>query len=348
VSALFDAHVVATRGGFGVDVALRAGAGETLVVVGPNGAGKSTVLHALAGLVPLAGGYVRVDGRPVGASAPARRPFGVVFQDGLLFPHMSVLDNVAFGLRARGMRRSDANAHAAALLGRFGLAAVATAHPRALSGGQAQRVALARALAVAPRVLLLDEPLAALDAGARVEVRRALREHLADYEGARVLVTHDPLEALTLGDRLVVLDAGRVVQEGTPDEVRRHPRSAYVAQLLGINVLEGTLHAGREVRLRGGALLHVALDPAWSGPCVAVVEPSAITLSATPPHASARNTWEATVVDVDREPNRVRVRVDAPALVVDVTPGAAAELGLAPGTRVWCALKATAVSVRQA
>lgn len=232
MSALFDAHVVATRGGFGVDVALRAGAGETLVVVGPNGAGKSTVLHALAGLVPLAGGYVRVDGRPVGASAPARRPFGVVFQDGLLFPHMSVLDNVAFGLRARGMRRSDANAHAAALLGRFGLAAVATAHPRALSGGQAQRVAIAMALALRSEILIADEPTSALDVTVQAEIFEALRRLREERRIAILFISHDLAALAELCDRIAVMRRGEIVEEGPAARVLTSPRHPYTAELV--------------------------------------------------------------------------------------------------------------------
>src|SRR5207244_3994322 len=149
---------------------------------------------------------------------PERRPVGVVFQDYLLFPHLSALENVAFGLRCRGMPRGRARGRAREWLERLGLASHLTARPRALSGGQAQRVALARALATDPRLLLLDEPTAALDAGAKVELRREIRRHLATFSGARLLVTHDPLEAATLADRLVVLAAGRVGQVGTPPE----------------------------------------------------------------------------------------------------------------------------------
>lgn len=341
-----DARVALKLGTLDLDVDVHVEPAETVVVVGPNGAGKTTLLRAVAGLAPVDRGRIVLDGTPIDGLPPEQRPIGVVFQDGLLFPKMSVLDNVAFGLRARGTAKREANARAAEWLERVGLADRAGDRPPQLSGGQAQRVALARALSIEPRILLLDEPLAALDAGARVEVRRALREHLAAYDGVRIVVTHDPLEALTLADRLIVLDGGRVVQEGSPAEVRNRPRSRYVAQLLGLNLFEGVLESNDLLRLANGFVLHVAVDDAVIGPCVAVVEPAAITLFASVPHASARNTWEATVVELDHEPSRVRVRVDAPVpLVVDVTPGAAAELALEPGRRVWCALKATAVSV---
>ena len=275
-----------------------------------------------------------------------RRPVSLMFQDGLLFRHLSALDNVAFGPRSRGTRKATANARAQELLERLGLASYARAKPDTLSGGQAQRVALARALATEPRALLLDEPLAALDAHTRVEVRRVLREQLASFAGARVLVTHDPLEALTLGDRIVVIEGGRVVQDGTPDDIRRHPGSHYVAALLGVNLLAGRLTGDGRLVLDGGGELSVTADGA--GPALAVIDPNAVTLFPSRPGGSARNCWRTLVHDVDRAPDRVRVHFTEPfALVADVTPAAASELALAPGTEVWCAVKATAIQVHE-
>jgi molybdate transport system ATP-binding protein len=351
VSSTLEARVAVRLGSLDLDVELSAAANALVVLVGPNGAGKSTLLRALAGLLPIDAGAIRIDGTVLddpGAGVfvpPEKRPVSLMFQDGLLFRHLTVLDNVAFGLRASGVEKGTANARATELLERLGLAAEARAKPDALSGGQAQRVALARALAVEPRALLLDEPLAALDARTRVEVRRELREQLATFDGARVLVTHDPLEALTLADHIVVVEAGHVVQEGTPDDIRRHPRSPYVAALLGVNLLAGRLAGdGRLVLDAGGELFVTA---AGNGPAVAIVDPSAITLFRARPEGSARNCWRATVHDLDRAPDRVRVHFAEPfALVADVTPAAAAELGLAPGAGVWCAVKATAVEVR--
>jgi len=209
-----EARVGLRLGRLDLEVELAVGTGELVVLLGPNGAGKTTLLRALAGLVPLDRGRVVLDGAVLedtaaGAWVPTeRRPVGFVFQDYLLFPHLSALENVAFGLRARGLARAEARRRAAAWLDRVGLAAHAAARPRALSGGQAQRVALARAMVGEPRLLLLDEPLAALDAATRAEVRRDLRRHLASFGGTRLLVTHDPLEALALADRLVVLEGG--------------------------------------------------------------------------------------------------------------------------------------------
>ena len=243
---------------------LRVDDGEVVALLGPNGAGKTTALRAIAGLRPLDAGRIELDGRVLDEPAagtfvpPEQRSVGVVFQDHLLFPHLTALENVAFGLRARGVRRREARAAAQAWLDRMGLADVAGARPRTLSGGEAQRVALARALAVEPRLLLLDEPLAALDAGTRVRVRADLRRHLAAFPGGRLLVTHDPLDAIVLADRLVILERGRVTQTGTPAEVTARPASRYVAQLVGINLLFGTAAGERTVRLDTGGELTLA------------------------------------------------------------------------------------------
>ena len=195
-----------------------------------------------------------------------------------------------------------------------------------------------------PRALLLDEPLAALDAQTRVDVRRTLREQLTTFAGVRVVVTHDPLEALTLADRIVVIEGGRVVQVGTPDDIRRRPRSAYVAALLGVNLLTGRVDAGGRFELEAGGELRVATHE--TGPALAVIDPSAVSLFTEEPHGSVRNCWRAVVADLDNAADRVRVHLDRPiALVADVTPAAAAELALAPGVEIWCAVKATAIEV---
>jgi molybdate transport system ATP-binding protein len=320
--------------------------GEVVALLGPNGAGKTTVLRAIAGLIPIDAGRITLDGRVLDEPgsqtfvATAERPIGVVFQDYLLFPRMTALDNVAFGLRARGVTKSEARARAGQWLARVGLSDQAHAKPRALSGGQAQRVALARALATDPRVLLLDEPLAALDARSRVHVRAELRRHLASFGGARLLVTHDPVDAVVLADRLVVIEAGRVVQAGTTAAVTHHPRSRYVADLVGVNLLEGRAIDGRTVRLPGGAELVLA-DP-LPGPEVAVaLRPQAIALHREHPAGSPRNCWPATVTDLEADRDRVRVQLDGPVTVAaEVTPAAVAELGLAPGVSVWASVKA--------
>ena len=347
---VLDARVELRLGTLHLDVELRVNANELVVLVGPNGSGKSSLLRAIAGLVPIDAGLIRLEDTVLddpGAGIfvpPEKRPVSLMFQDGLLFRHLDALDNVAFGPRAQGVRKAAANARALELLTSLGLEVEAHAKPHELSGGQAQRVALARALAVEPRALLLDEPLAALDARTRVEVRRTLRDQLATFDGVRVLVTHDPLEALTLGDRIVVIDAGAIVQIGTADDIRRHPKSPYVAALLGVNLLAGRLAGAGRFELDAGGELQVASTE--TGPAIAVIDPNAVTLFTNEPSGSVRNCWRAVVTDVDQAPDRVRVHFDAPIpLVADVTPAAALELALAPGVAVWCAVKATALQV---
>jgi molybdate transport system ATP-binding protein len=344
-----DARVAVSVGTLHVDVTFDAAAGETVVVLGPNGAGKTTVLRVLAGLRALDAGQVVVDGAVLddpatGAWTPVeRRPIAFVFQDHALFPHLSALENVAFGLRARGMRRAEARRRAQAWLERVGVARHAGARPRSLSGGQAQRVALARALVVEPRVLLLDEPLAALDASARISTRRELRRHLGDHDGARVVVTHDPVDAMTLGDRVVVLEGGRVVQAGTLTDLREQPRSRYVADLVGVNLYRGLADGGR-ITLPAGPDLVAAADA--RGDVFAVVHPRAVALHRREPEGTPRNVWAGTVDHLDVEGDRVRVIVAGPVPVTaEVTPAAVAELGLTAGAAVWASVKATEITV---
>ncbi|GAA0802196.1 ABC transporter ATP-binding protein [Spirilliplanes yamanashiensis] len=335
---MLDAHLVVDRGAFRLDVPLTVAAGEVVALLGPNGAGKTTALRALAGLTRLAAGHVRLDGRDLSGTPPERRGIGVVFQDYLLFPHLSALDNVAFGPRRQGRSRSAARALAADWLDRVGLAEVAGRRPRALSGGQAQRVALARALAVAPRLLLLDEPLAALDARTRLDTRASLHRHLGGFAGGALLVTHDPLDALVLANRLVIVEDGRVVQEGGAAEVTARPRTDYVARLVGLNLFRGT---GSGATVRVGELDFAVADRV-TGDAFVAFAPAAVAVHVERPTGSPRNTWAATVEGVQRHGDNLRVQLAGPvAAAADVTPAAAAQLGLTPGRAVWAAVKAT-------
>lgn len=333
-----------TRGQFELDLPLSVAPGAVVALLGPNGAGKTTALRALAGLTPLTSGELRIgehvwDAPPKVFVPAQRREVGVVFQDYLLFGHLSAVDNVAFGLRARGVGRAAARERAARWLDRVGLAEQAQAKPRALSGGQAQRVALARALATEPALLLLDEPLAALDASTRLRVRADLAGHLADYPGHTVLVTHDPLDAMVLADRLVILEHGRVVQEGAPSEVARRPRSDYVANLVGLNLYRGRAH-GTTVELDAGGTLTVA-EPGTGAVHVAF-SPTAVSLHPEQPTGSQRNTWPVTIAGLEQHAHTTRVRLDgAPPVLADVTPATVADLRLHPGTQLWAAVKAT-------
>jgi molybdate transport system ATP-binding protein len=353
VVAGLTADLTVRRGAFTLQLALTAGPGDVVVLLGPNGAGKSTALRALAGLVPLDAGRVTLDDAVLADPAagvhrpPHERPVGVVFQDYLLFPHLSVLDNVAFGPQARGVRRAEARRHAAHWLDRIGIAELAGARPRAISGGQAQRVALARTLATEPALLLLDEPLAALDARTRLQVRAELRRHLAGFAGATVVVTHDPVDAAVLGDRLVVIEDGGVVQSGAPVEVARQPRTDYVARLVGLNLLAGRA-AGRQVLLPAGGV--VTASEQNEGEVYAAFRPAAVALFLARPAGSPRNVWPGRIVGLEPHGDGVRVEVGgAPdagsTLLAEVTPAAVAELGLVPGTEVWAAVKASDISV---
>jgi molybdate transport system ATP-binding protein len=344
-----DSHLVVRRPGFVLDLRLTARPGEVVALLGPNGAGKTTALRALAGLIALDDGHVtigerRLDDRVAGVFVPPEhRRIGVVFQDHLLFPHLSALDNVAFGPRCHGVPRSVARAGAADWLARVGLAEQRRSKPRQLSGGQAQRVALARALAVTPDLLLLDEPLAALDARTRMDTRADLRRHLTGHPGATVLVTHDPLDAMMLADRLVIVEDGTVVQTGDAAEITGRPRTDYVARLVGLNLYRG--HAdGTAVRLAGDFVLVTAT--ALDGEVFVAFPPSAVALYAQRPDGSPRNTWPAVVESVARHGDNLRVELTGGITVAaDVTPAAAVHLALAPGRAVWAVVKATETAV---
>ena len=346
-----DASIRVALGSFSLDVELQVADGELLAVLGPNGSGKTTLLRALSGLLPIDAGRISIDGRVVDEPGsdtfvpPENRPVGVVFQDYLLFGHLSALDNVAFGLRERGFRRSAARERARARLTEVGVDVHHGARPNELSGGQAQRVALARALATEPTLLLLDEPLAALDVRTRVDTRRQLRAVLARFVGARVLVTHDPVDAFILADRLLIVENGQVVQQGRPDEVLNSPRSTYVAELAGVNLYRGRadgdqIHVGDDV---------VVAADAHDGPVFAIIPPHAVVLHRVPPEGSARNVWPGTITGIERTGSRVRIRVAGTMpIIAEVTPAAIGALGLVEGSQVWAAVKATEVEVHPA
>jgi molybdate transport system ATP-binding protein len=341
-----DAAFTLRLGTLALDVALRAPSGAVTAVLGPNGAGKTTLLRAIAGSVAIDTGAIGLDGavldEPPGVFVPPeRRRLGIVHQDHLLFPHLSALDNVAFGPRSRGRSTREARADAASVLERVGAMGHADARPGALSGGQAQRVALARALATDPAALLLDEPLAALDAGTRVEVRRDLRRYLADFAGPTLLVTHDPVDALALADHVAILESGRLTQTGTIAEVTTRPRSRYVADLIGTNLVRGQA-AGTVVTSDTGVALTIA--GSHQGPVFATIAPAAVALHRHEPEGSPRNRWPASIDHLDLLGDRVRVRLAPPlGLVAEITPAAAADLDLREGDPVWVSVKATEV-----
>jgi len=347
------------RGSFRLEADLTAAPGEVLGVLGPNGAGKTTLLRALSGLDALSSGSIRLGGLTLDDAAtntfvPAEhRPVGLVFQNYRLFPHLDVRDNVAYSPRVQGAGRRQARAAADTWLERLDLTDLADRRPHEISGGQAQQVALARALAAEPRLLLLDEPLSALDARTRLDVRAQLRSHLEEFTGPVLIITHDPLEAMIMADRLLVIENGHVVQQGTPAQVARQPTTQYVARLVSLNLYAGTLDpATRQVHLDDGGTFTVTLGPddpsasAASGAgrrMLVGLRPSAITIhTARPTHASPRNVWKGTVVALELLTDRVRVQVDAiPPAIVDISAAAVTDLALRPGTGVWLSAKAT-------
>ncbi|MGC4949395.1 ABC transporter permease [Streptomyces sp. DT224] len=329
------------------ELTLDAEAGTTIAVVGPNGAGKTTLLRALLGLTPRGHARILLGGTDVTALPAHRRGIAWVPQDGALFPHLSTLANTAYGLRARGVPRAEARRTAQEWLDRLGVGHLAARRPAQVSGGQAQRVALARALAARPRLLLLDEPLAALDQTTRSRVRHTLRRHLDGFGGVCLIVTHDPVEAVALADRVLVLEDGRALQDAPPAEVTRHPRSPWVARMLGRNAWPGTATADGLEPSGGGHL--VAADPLPPGaPALAVIAPEAVSVHREKPGGSPRNVWPGTVREITAGGSRLRVLVGsehAPDLVAEITPQAAAELSLADGVAVWTSVKATEVTL---
>jgi molybdate transport system ATP-binding protein len=351
-----DASLQVDLGSFRLAADLRSDGGVT-ALLGPNGSGKTTALKTLAGLHTLTSGHVRVAGTTWAQGRghhrpPERRSVGMLLADPLLFPHLSLLDNVAFGPRSRGTGRSAARTRAAEELDRVGLGDLRDRRPGQVSQGQAQRASLARALATDPELLLLDEPLSALDPETRSGTRAGLAARLRDFPGVTVLVTHDPVDALTLGGQLVFLEDGRVVQQGSPTEVIARPRSPYVAGVVGLNLLRGTLLPGPPpaLRLDDGGRLVVASVPDGVDPgdrLWATVNPEAITLYTTVPHASARNLWQLTVgaVTVTGQRARVHLAGSGPSLVAEVTLGAVAELGIVTGRSLWAGVKATETHV---
>jgi len=337
-----DARIVFGHGtGFRLDVAMTVPTGRTVALLGPNGAGKSTIVAVLAGLLPLEEGRVTLDGRVLDDPAagvfapPESRHMGVVFQDYILFPHMTVVQNVAFGAEREGVVDD--------WVAKLGLSEVAHLKPHQLSGGQAQRVALARALATRPEVLLLDEPLAALDVTTRTRLRRTLAEHLNAFDGPRLLITHDPSEAFLLADEILVIEHGSITQRGTAESIRLRPRTPYVADLAGSNLFTGLAERGTVTI--GSHVVHIA-DHTIAGPVLATIHPRAISLHLRRPEGSPRNSWETTIDLVESLGDRARLNVGTPLpLTVEVTSDSVRSLELTTGSVVWVSIKATEIGV---
>jgi molybdate transport system ATP-binding protein len=355
---VLDVRLARARPPFLLDVAFQGTSGNTTVLVGESGAGKTSALRLLAGLDRLDDGFVTLDGvryadAAAGLHVPSwQRDIGYVSQDYALFPHLSVFENVAYGLRSAGVARPRIRSMVQDALVLLGIGSLSDRPSLQLSGGQQQRVALARALVLSPKLLLLDEPLSSLDLQTRRTVRGELRALLHRLSCVTVYVTHSPVEALVFGDRIVVLEQGRVAQAGSRDDLLRYPRSPFVAELVGTNLFVG--RAVKEGRVFSPTIRtpegEFAIDDAAGSDSVFLtVSPREITLYPRLPEASAQNVFLGTVREIIPEPpagDRVRVVLDArPTLVAEVTREAVAALGVQEGMRIHAAFKATGVHV---
>jgi molybdate transport system ATP-binding protein len=371
VTPFLQASLSLRRSEFTIDVAWEAEEGESVAILGPNGAGKSSVLAMLAGSVIPDEGAVSLGARTltsVGAGRasvradrpvlvpPDSRRIGLMGQDPLLFPHLSAMENVAFGLRSQGRPKATARRAAQDWLDRVGLSAFGSRRPGPAPPVVVGRPKAARALAAEPQLLLLDEPLGALDAETVPEIRQVLRSHLRDTGTTSILVTHDVVDAAVLADRLIVLDRGRVVDDGATGAVLATPRSSFGAVLAGLNLVVGTVvddagtAGGAAVRTADGLLLSgVAATALTRGErAAAVFRPSSVSVYRSAPGGSPRNHWAATVTTLEPGTAAVRLRTGGdPAVAVDVTPAAVAELGLTPGMSVVLSVKATEVVIHQ-
>ena len=328
-------------------------AGETVGLIGPNGAGKTPLLRIIAGLEPPDRGVVVLHGAslvdPLNGIdvAPENRDVAMSFNTARLFPRKTARQNVEFALEQAhtgGRTKADRARQAGEWIDRVGLSDKVDEKVETLSGGMAQRVSLARTLAADRRLLLLDEPLSALDVKTRALVRSLLIEHLETRSGATLIVTHDPVDATILADRLLVIDEGRIVQDGSATELTARPASAWVAGFVDHTVWRGDA-SGTEVTVGSGQV--VVADPV-EGPVVVAVPARAVTLHQHEPEGSARNIWPLTVETVHHIDERVRVALSGEVdLVAEVTTPSAEALALEAGRSVWASVKATELVVRR-
>jgi molybdate transport system ATP-binding protein len=366
---------------FHLSLSFSAEPGKTIVLLGESGSGKTTILRLLAGLLHPQRGRISLgetlyfDSETHIAVPPQERPFGYVFQDYVLFPHLSVFDNIAFGLHAQHLPRQLVRQRVGAALEQVRLSGFDQRRPAQLSGGQQQRVAIARALALQPALLLLDEPLSALDVQTRREVRHELHRILAEVGITTILVTHQYLEALVFGQQILVLDAGKVIQRGEQRDLLTYPRSSYIAELIGVNFFRG--HIVRQetnmlyaIELQNGAQsfeIVAALkehrstekNPAVGEEAYIVVDPRSITLYPNPPDSSARNVFRGEIVQMlhlggsplhtGGENEHVRVSIllngSMPPLTAEITEASALRMQLHDGKIIYASFKATEASV---
>ena len=351
MSQLVQAAFRVRRGDFELDVDIDLAPGSTTALLGPNGSGKSTLVAALAGHLPISEGKITfadtvVDDPVARAFVPAQdRNVGVVNQRYLLFEHLSVADNIGFAQSVRGASKEQSRGNAQKWIDALELGGMGERPPSELSGGQQQRVALARALASDPKVLLLDEPLAALDVQTKGSLRLLLKKTLEDFAGPRLLITHDPVDAMFLADRVLIIEDGKITQSGSTADLAQRPATPYAASLAGLNLLGGH-NDGGSLTLDESEQMLATSDTQTTGRVLVTINPNAIALHASEPDGSPRNSWETTIATVEGSGDITRVTLNGPlALNVDVTPGAIESMNLGPGTRVWASIKATEVFV---
>jgi molybdate transport system ATP-binding protein len=330
--------------------------GDVLAVLGPNGAGKSTLLSLIAGLLRPDDGRISLGDTVVTDTAagvfvpPHARGVAMLAQQALLFPHMSVSANVAYAPRCKGRSRSGARAIAQRWLEAVDAEHLADRRPAQLSGGQAQRVAVARALAAEPRVLLLDEPMSALDVAAAPAVRRLLRGILRADRRTAMIVTHDLLDALAIANKVIIVDRGRIVESGPVRDILTSPRSVFAARIAGVNLISGVVIEPGVIRTSWGAMVSGMGDAEVNTSAVGLFQPAAVSVHLDPPHASPRNVIPATIAEMDINGNTVRIRsADQPdgstGLAADITAAAVADLDLSPGQEVYLVVKAQEVQL---
>ncbi len=381
---MLDLDFDVTLGSFRAAVKLRSGTGETTVILGESGSGKTTVLRVLAGLLsPQRGSFVLDEefylDTATRIEVPAQdRPIGYVFQDYALFPHLSVFDNIAFGLKMQRVAKGQIRKRVAQALAQAHLIGYDDRRPRELSGGQQQRVAIARALALRPRLLLLDESLSALDIQTRRQVVRELREILSELQLTTVMVSHQYSDALNLAHHIMVLEGGRVIQEGTHIDLLRHPKSSYIAEMTGVNRFAGTivsykrdsetcrfsLPGDQETRLEMDGSDGLGPQPggrfAVGDRAIAVIHPRNVRLSILPPPAPANTPIACVVSQVtpvsaslsavdDRMEGLLRVVmvIDSrlPTLTADITVDSSTEPLFSEGTKVYATVEPGDVTV---
>lgn len=356
-----DVDIRTRVGSFTLEAALTAHRGEVLAVLGPNGSGKSTLLATIAGHLPASDGHIDLAGRMLEGRAastgrhvslpPERRRVALLGQRAMLLPHLSALENVAFGPRAQGVPRATARARALDRLEEVGMGEYAERRPSDLSGGQQQRVALARALAAEPDALLLDEPFTSLDAQTATQARRLIAEQRDRGGVPMILVTHDPMDAVVLAARTVVLREGAVIQQGTTAEVLGHPRSQFVAAMAGVNLIDGTSEADGTLRSADGLRWRGRSDGLSVGDAgTCVFAPGSVRIhkeEGQVPAASVVNRWSGTVSLMDPVPGGIRLfTTEHPDIAIDCPSTTALTLGIRPGLALVFAVDAEDISVR--